>query len=120
MSRPSLRRTPTLESLETRQVLSTVVGPTPDQQYALELINLVRTDVVVVRSEVQLDRAGGLLRRDLADAAGVVADRSFQVDIESLGAGCAEPGEEAAVAESDDAGTVARACNVLSGGCHVE
>ena len=44
MSRPSLRRTPKLESLETRQVLSTVIGPTPDQQYALELINLVRTN----------------------------------------------------------------------------
>lgn len=43
MSRPSLRRTPILERLETRQVLSTV-GTTPDQQYALELINLVRTD----------------------------------------------------------------------------
>jgi uncharacterized protein YkwD len=45
MSRPSLRRTPKLEILEVRQVLSTVVGgPTPDQQYALELINLVRTN----------------------------------------------------------------------------
>ncbi len=31
-------------TLETRQVLSTVTGPTPDQQYALELINLVRTN----------------------------------------------------------------------------
>ena len=44
MSRPSPRRTPSLETLETRQVLSTVVGPSADQQYALELINLVRTN----------------------------------------------------------------------------
>jgi len=45
MSRPSLRRTPMLETLEIRQVLSSVVGgPTPDQQYALALINLVRTN----------------------------------------------------------------------------
>ena len=44
MSRPSLRRTPKLESLETRQVLSSVGGPTPDKQYVLELINLVRTN----------------------------------------------------------------------------
>ena len=45
MSRPSLRRTPMLESLEVRQVLSSVAaGPSPDQQYALELINLVRTN----------------------------------------------------------------------------
>jgi uncharacterized protein YkwD len=33
-----------LEGLETRQVLSTVVGPTPDQQYALQLLNFVRTN----------------------------------------------------------------------------
>jgi uncharacterized protein YkwD len=33
-----------LEGLEIRQVLSAVVGPTPAQQYALELINFVRTD----------------------------------------------------------------------------
>jgi uncharacterized protein YkwD len=44
MSRPSLRRTPMLESLEARQVLSSIVGPTADQQYALEVLNLVRTD----------------------------------------------------------------------------
>ena len=45
MSRPSLRRTPMLESLEIRQVLSSVVGgPTPDQQYALALLNFVRTN----------------------------------------------------------------------------
>jgi uncharacterized protein YkwD len=45
MSRPSLRRTPKLETLEVRQVLSSVApGPSPDQQYALELINLVRTN----------------------------------------------------------------------------
>ena len=44
MSRHSLRRTPQLETLEIRQVLSSVVGPTPDQQYALELINLARTN----------------------------------------------------------------------------
>ena len=51
MSRPSLRRAPKLETLETRQVLSTVVGPTPDQQYALELINLVRTDPAAAASK---------------------------------------------------------------------
>ncbi len=44
MSRPSLRRTPILEGLETRQVLSAVVGPTAAQQYALQLVNFVRTD----------------------------------------------------------------------------
>jgi uncharacterized protein YkwD len=33
-----------LEGLETRQVLSAVVGPTPNEQYALELLNFVRTD----------------------------------------------------------------------------
>ncbi len=44
MSRPTLRRTPKLESLETRQVLSSVAGPTADKQYVLELINLVRTN----------------------------------------------------------------------------
>ena len=44
MSRPSLRRTPKLESLETRQVLSSMGGPTADKQYVLELINLVRTN----------------------------------------------------------------------------
>ena len=44
MTRPSLRRTPKLESLETRQVLSSVGGPSPDKQYVLELINLVRTN----------------------------------------------------------------------------
>jgi uncharacterized protein YkwD len=44
MLRPSLRRTPILESLETREVLSAMVGPTPDQQFALQLINFVRTD----------------------------------------------------------------------------
>jgi uncharacterized protein YkwD len=33
-----------LESLEIRQVLSTVLGPTPAEQYALSLINLVRTN----------------------------------------------------------------------------
>ncbi len=52
MSRPSLRRTPNLESLETRQVLSSVVGPTPDQQYALELINLVRTNPSAAADEI--------------------------------------------------------------------
>jgi uncharacterized protein YkwD len=52
MARPSLRRTLNLESLETRQVLSTVVGPTPDQQYALELINLVRTDPSAAVTEI--------------------------------------------------------------------
>jgi uncharacterized protein YkwD len=52
MARPSLRRTPNLENLETRQVLSTVVGPTPDQQYALELINLVRTDPSAAVTEI--------------------------------------------------------------------
>ena len=44
MSRPSLRRTPKLESLETRQVLSSVAGPSADKQYVLEMINLVRTN----------------------------------------------------------------------------
>lgn len=44
MTRPSLRRAPTMERLETRQVLSSVAGPTADKQYALELINLVRTN----------------------------------------------------------------------------
>ena len=44
MSRPSLRRTPKLESLEIRQVLSTVLGPSPAEQYALSLINMVRTN----------------------------------------------------------------------------
>lgn len=43
MTRPSLRRTPMMERLETRQVLSTV-APTADKQYALELINLARTN----------------------------------------------------------------------------
>jgi uncharacterized protein YkwD len=52
MSRPSLRRTPNLESLEIRQVLSTVVGPTPDQQFALELINLVRTNPSAAVNEI--------------------------------------------------------------------
>ena len=44
MTRHSLRRTPKLENLESRQVLSSVGGPTADKQYALELINLVRTN----------------------------------------------------------------------------
>ncbi len=43
MTRPTLRRTLKLERLETRQVLSSM-GTTPDQQYALELINLTRTN----------------------------------------------------------------------------
>lgn len=37
------RRTPKLESLESRQVLS-AGGPSPDAQYMLELINLTRTN----------------------------------------------------------------------------
>ncbi len=44
MFRPSLRRTPKLESLETRQVLSSIAGPSADKQYVLEMINLVRTN----------------------------------------------------------------------------
>lgn len=44
MTRPSLRRAPTMERLETRQVLSSLAGPSPDKQYALELINLARTN----------------------------------------------------------------------------
>lgn len=52
MSRPSLRRTPNLESLESRRVLSSVVGPTPDQQFALELINLVRTNPSAAAAEI--------------------------------------------------------------------
>lgn len=44
MTRPSLRRTPMMECLETRKVLSSVGGPTADKQYALELINLIRTN----------------------------------------------------------------------------
>src|SRR5258707_325993 len=44
MTRPSLRRTPMLERLETRQVLSGVSGLSSDKQYVLELINLVRTN----------------------------------------------------------------------------
>ena len=43
MARTSFRRTLKLERLETRQVLS-AMGTTPDQQYALELINLTRTN----------------------------------------------------------------------------
>lgn len=52
MSRPSLRRTLNLESLETRQVLSAVVAPTADQQFALELINLVRTNPSAAAAEI--------------------------------------------------------------------
>ena len=43
MARPDLRQKPRLESLETRQVLSSG-GPTADAQYMLELVNLARTD----------------------------------------------------------------------------
>src|SRR4051812_5004788 len=41
--RPTKRQVPTMESLESRQLLSGNVAPTADQQYMLELINLVRT-----------------------------------------------------------------------------
>ena len=44
MSRRTLRQAPTLEQLEIRQVLSGGVGTTNAQQYALEVINLVRTN----------------------------------------------------------------------------
>ena len=44
MSRPSLRRSPLLESLENRQVLSSVGGPSDLKQFALEMINLTRTN----------------------------------------------------------------------------
>src|SRR4051794_20523752 len=44
VTRPTLRRTPMLERLETRQVLSGVAGLAADKQYVVELINLVRTD----------------------------------------------------------------------------
>ena len=44
MTHARLRRTPMLERLETRQVLSGVSGLSPDKQYVLELINLVRTN----------------------------------------------------------------------------
>ena len=52
MSRPSLRRTPNLEGLESRLVLSAVVAPTADQQYALELINLARTNPSLAATEI--------------------------------------------------------------------
>lgn len=56
MSRPSLRRTPMLETLEIRQVLSSLVGgPTPDQQYALALINLVRTNPALAAQKLTAD-----------------------------------------------------------------
>src|SRR4051812_18390529 len=57
MSRPSLRRTPMLESLEARQVLSSIVGPTADQQYALELMNLVRTHPAAAGDRLTSDLA---------------------------------------------------------------
>src|SRR4051794_10805393 len=44
MTRSFRRRTPMLERLETRQVLSGVSGLSSDKQYVLELINLVRTN----------------------------------------------------------------------------
>src|SRR3954452_21149197 len=44
MTRSIRRRTPMLERLEIRQVLSGVSGLSSDKQYALELINLVRTN----------------------------------------------------------------------------
>lgn len=43
MRRSFFRRAPRLETLESRQVLS-ATGPTADQQYMLEMINLARTD----------------------------------------------------------------------------
>lgn len=43
MNRPSQRRAPVMERLETRQVLSGI-GASADKQYALELINLARTN----------------------------------------------------------------------------
>src|SRR3954453_8765272 len=44
MTRSVRRRTPMLERLETRQVLSGVSGLSSGKQYSLELINLVRPD----------------------------------------------------------------------------
>jgi uncharacterized protein YkwD len=52
MARSRLRRVPRLECLEGRELLS-AGGPTPDEQYMLQLINLARTNPQAAASWVQ-------------------------------------------------------------------
>ncbi|AGA29952.1 CAP domain-containing protein [Singulisphaera acidiphila] len=51
MTRPTLRRTLRLENLESRQLL-TAGGPTSQQQYMLELLNLARTNPAAIADKV--------------------------------------------------------------------
>ena len=74
MSRPSFRRTMTLEALETREVLS--AAPDGMKQYALELLNKARTDPagaaswiaqnVDEQTQATLDYYGVNLKNELA------------------------------------------------------
>ena len=57
MSRLTLRRSPGLERLESRELLS---GPTADQQYMLALINQVRTNPAAVASHYTQDLILGI------------------------------------------------------------
>jgi hypothetical protein len=65
--------------------------------------DLVMADVGVVGAEVDHDRAGGFFGGDVADAAGVIGDAAAGLHPEIFPAGGGEPGDEAAVAEADDA-----------------
>jgi Cysteine-rich secretory protein family len=60
MARPRLRRSPRLERLEAREVLS-AGGPGPDAQYLLELINEARANPAVAAQRVTTDLDGDTL-----------------------------------------------------------